>query len=49
MNLSELQQLIAQPNVQAQIKAEIGAAEINRQMLTLYLQHLDADDCDFEH
>lgn len=48
MNLSELKQLIAQPNVQAQIKAEIGAAEINRQMLMLYLQHLDADDCDFE-
>ena len=48
MNLSELQLLIAQPNVQAQIKAEIGAAEINRQMLSLYLQHLDADDCDFE-
>lgn len=44
----DLKGLIKRPEVQAQIKAEIEAAEINRQMLALYLQNLDADYCGFE-
>lgn len=48
MNLLDLQQFVVQSDVQAQINAEIGAAEINRQMLTLYLENLDSESCDFE-